>query len=94
VSDTLVVRERFSLDDRTFTVLAESWFDAESSEWRGRLLYIPLDRSLARGVASGAVKRSRRRDDLVRQLGVVTDRDIAKAFRAIPLSPPRRPRGR
>jgi hypothetical protein len=89
VTETLLLRERFALGDRTFAVLAEPWYDAASTEWRGRLLYIPLDRSLPRSVVSGAVKRARRRDDLVRQLGKVHDRELARAFRAILLPLPR-----
>ena len=83
VSDLLVVRERFALDDRTFTVLAEPWYDGESGQWKGRLLYIPLDRSLGRAISTPAVKRSKRRDDLVRRLGSVTDREVTRAARAL-----------
>jgi hypothetical protein len=83
VTDTFVVREQFALDDRTFTVLAEPWYDAASAEWKGRFLFVPLDRSLPRSVASGAARRARRRDDLVRELGRVSDRELARALRAI-----------
>jgi hypothetical protein len=85
VTETLLLRERFALDDRTFTVLAEPWYDAESAEWKGRFLFVPLDRSLPRSVASGAIRRARRRDDLVRELGDVSDRELARALRAISL---------
>jgi hypothetical protein len=83
MSDSVVLRERLALGDRTFTVLAASWYDAASDEWKGRYLYVPLDRSLATPVASTAVKRARKRDDLVRQLGAATDRELEKAFKAI-----------
>ena len=83
MSDTLLLRERFALDDRTFTVLAEPWYDAASAEWKGRFLFVPLDRSLPRSIASGATRRAKRRDDLVRQLGDISDRELARALRAI-----------
>ena len=85
MTDALLLRERFALDDRTFTVLAEPWYDAASAEWKGRFLFVPLDRSLPRSIASGAMRRARRRDDLVRELGTVSDRELARALRAIPL---------
>jgi hypothetical protein len=83
MSDSVVLRERLALGDRTFTVLAEPWYDAASDEWKGRYLYVPLDRSLPSPVASTAVKRARKRDDLVRQLGSATDRELTKAFKSI-----------
>ena len=94
VADTLLVRERLALGDRTFTVLAESWYDADADEWKGRFLFVPLDHSLPRSVSSGPAKRARRRDDLVRQLGEVSDSELARAFRSITLPLPRRPRER
>ncbi len=94
MADTLLVRERLALDDRTFTVLAESWYDADTDEWKGRFLFVPLDRSLPRSVSSGPAKRARRRDDLVRQLGDVSDSELARAFRSIALPLPHRLRER
>lgn len=85
MSDTLVVRERFSLDDRTFTVLAEPSYDAASGEWTGRFLYVPLDHSLPRIVATGPLKRAKQRDEVVRQLGAVVDRELVRAFSTIAL---------
>jgi hypothetical protein len=38
VNDTLLLRDQFSVDDRTFTVLAEPWYDADVKEWRARYL--------------------------------------------------------
>ena len=90
VSETLVVRTRFSIDDRTFTVLAEPWYDPSTQEWKGRLLFVPLDRSLPSSVSTGPLKRSRRRDDLFRWLGGIDDRELARAFRAITLPALRR----
>lgn len=92
MSDSLVLRERLALGDRTFTVLAEPWYDAASDEWKGRYLYVPLDRSLAAPVASTAVKRARKRDDLVRQLGSASDRELTRAFNSIPIPGARRAR--
>jgi hypothetical protein len=91
VTETLLLRERFALDDRTFTVLAEPWYDAASAEWKGRFLFVPVDRSLPRSVASVAIRRARRRDDLVRALVDASDRELARALRAISLPPGRRP---
>ena len=92
MSESVVLRERLALGDRTFTVLAEPWYDAASDEWKGRYLYVPLDRSLATPLASAAVKRARKRDDLVRQLGSASDRELARAFKSIPIPGARRAR--
>jgi hypothetical protein len=92
MSDSVVLRERLALGDRTVTVLAEPWYDAASDEWKGRYLYVPLDRALPTAVASTAVKRARKRDDLVRQLGAVSDRELTKAFNSIPIPGARRGR--
>lgn len=85
-----MLRPRFALDDRTFTVLAEPWYDGETGVWNGRLLFIPLDRSLPGSVSTGPLKRTTRRDALVRWFGEVTDRDLARAFRAVTLPAARR----
>lgn len=90
MSDTLVVRARFSIEDRTFTVLAEPAYDPTSGEWTGRFLYVPLDRSLPRIVASGPVKRAKQRDEVVRQLGAAVDRELVRAFQSISLPLPGR----
>ena len=87
-----MLRDRLALGDRTFTVLAEPWYDAASDEWKGRYLYVPLDRSLATPLASAAVKHARKRDDLVRQLGSASDRELARAFKSIPIPGARRAR--
>lgn len=94
MSDTAVIRDRFTLDDRTFTVLAEPWYDDASGEWKGRFLYVPLDRSLPRTVSTGAVKSATQRDDVVRQLAAVQDRELARALRALDLPGAGRPRER
>lgn len=92
MSDSVVLRERLALGDRTFTVLAEPWYDPPSDEWKGRYLFVPLDRSLPSPVASSAAKRARKRDDLVRQLSAASDRELAKAFNSIPIPGARRSR--
>ena len=92
MSESVVVRERLAVGDRTFTVLAEPWYDSASDEWKGRYLYVPLDRSLETAVASDAVKHARKRDDLVRQLGAATDRELTRAFNSIRIPGARSPR--
>jgi hypothetical protein len=90
--DNVVLRERLAVGDRTFMVLAEPWYDTASDEWKGRYLYVPLDRSLAAPVASTAMRRARKRDDLVRQLTTASDRELTKAFKMIPIPGARRTR--
>ncbi|HEX5437899.1 MAG TPA: hypothetical protein VFW98_12115 [Gemmatimonadaceae bacterium] len=82
-----VIRGWLAVDDRTFTVLGEPWYDPPSGEWKGRFLYVPLDRSLPQTVGTHAVRHARQRDEVVRQLSAASDRELAQAFRAIPLSP-------
>jgi hypothetical protein len=94
VSDLAVLRPRFVVGERAFAVVGDAWFDRDAGEWRGRALFLPLDRSLPRGVASEALGRGVRRADVERRLRRVTDRALLAAFRAIPLPLPRRPRGR
>ncbi|HEU4642946.1 MAG TPA: hypothetical protein VFS44_10875 [Gemmatimonadaceae bacterium] len=94
MSDGVVLRRRFTAGERTFCVIGESWFDRASGEWKARVLFVPVDRSLPRGVASGALLHGARRDDVLRRLAKVSDRDLATAFHAIALPLPRRARGR
>ncbi|HJR41349.1 MAG TPA: hypothetical protein VJ812_04620 [Gemmatimonadaceae bacterium] len=90
MNDTLLLRDQFSVDDRTFTVLAEPWYDADVKEWRARYLYLPLDRSLPEIVSSAPVKRARRRDELIVLLAKSTDRELTKALRTVLPAAPRR----
>lgn len=83
MKDTLLLRQTLAVDDRTFTVLAEPWYDAEAKEWRGRYLYLALDNSLDSIVSSAPVKRARRRDDLVVLLEKSSDRELVRALRAV-----------
>lgn len=85
LTDTIVLRDRLAVGDRTFTVLADPWYDADGGEWKGRLLFVPLDRSLARSASSGPVKRSKRRNALLEMLRRLSDRDIARVFQSIRL---------
>ena len=94
VSGTLVLRQSFPLDDRTYAVIAEPWYDVEAGDWKGRLLYVPLDHSFSRSLSTGPIRRSRRRDELVRRLVEASDQELARALRSIlaPLARARRER--
>lgn len=94
MSDLAVLRPRFVVGERAFAVVGDAWFDRAAGEWKGRALFLPLDRALPRGVASEALARGIRRADVERRLRTVTDRALLAAFRAIPLPLARRPRGR
>jgi hypothetical protein len=94
VSGGMLLRRRFAIGDRAFTVLGEPSFDDRNGEWSARLLFVPLDHSLQRSVLSEPLARARKRDDVVRELEGVTDRAIAGAFRSIALPLPRRARAR
>ena len=94
VSGELLLRRRFAIGDRAFTVLGDPSFDDRSGEWSARLLFVPLDHSLPRSVVSEPLARARKRDDVMRELEGVTDRAIAGAFRSIVLPLPRRTRAR
>jgi hypothetical protein len=94
VSGELLLRRRFAIGDRAFTVLGDPSFDEGSGEWRARLLFLPLDHSLPRSVVSEPLASARKRDEVVRELERVTDRAIAGAFRSIVLPLPRRTRAR
>jgi hypothetical protein len=83
VKETLVLRERFAVDDRTFTVLGEPWFDQGSGEWKGRFLFVPLDHSLPRPVVTPPLFSAHRRDELMAALGRASDRDLTRAVRAV-----------
>lgn len=94
VSGGILLRRRFAIGDRAFTVLGEPSFDDRDGEWSARLIFVPLDHSLPRSVLSEPLARARKRDDVVRELEGVTDRAIAGAFRSIALPLPRRTRAR
>ena len=94
----MLVRERFDLDDRAYTVMAEPAFDAATGAWRATLLFLSLDRSFTAPLYSAPVKSAVRRDDLLASIKRLGDRDIADALRAIELPLPkirtRKSRGR
>ena len=82
----LLLRPRFQLDDRTFTVLALPWYDAANDEWAPQLIFVPIDRSLPRSVSTLLPRRSHRRDEVLASLKRVSDRVIVRALRALELS--------
>lgn len=79
----MVVRRRVALGERVFCVLGDTAFDRRTGEWNARLLFVPLDRSLPRTMASKPIKRGTRRDDVARSLSDVSDADLARASRTI-----------
>ena len=83
MSDVVVVRRRVQLRERAFSVLGDTAFDRRTGEWSARLLFVPLDRSLPRTVASTPIKRGAKRDDVVRSLSDVSDAELARASRSI-----------
>lgn len=85
----MVLRERFTVGDRTFAVLAEPLYDGEAAEWKARLLFVPLDRSLDRSVSSTAVKGDQHRDDLLERVRNLSDRELARVFGSIKLPRPK-----
>jgi hypothetical protein len=94
VSDVMVVRRRIVLGERAFSVLGDTAFDRRTGEWSARLLFVPLDRSLPRTMASKPIKRGTRRDDVARSLADVSDADVARASRTLVSGGPRRTRAR
>ncbi|HEU6451371.1 MAG TPA: hypothetical protein VFT57_08110 [Gemmatimonadaceae bacterium] len=90
----MLLRRRFAIGDRAFTVLGEPSFDDRSGDWSARLVFIPLDHSLPRSVVSEPLARARKRDEVVHALEGVTDRAIVGAFRSLVLPLPRRTRVR
>lgn len=94
MSDVVVVRRRVQLGERAFSVLGDTAFDRRTGEWSARLLFVPLDRSLPRTVASKPIKRGTRRDDVVRSLHDVSDAEVERASRAVMPSSSRRTRRR
>ena len=91
--ELLLVRERFDLDDRAYTVMADPAFDARKGVWRATLVFLSLDRSFSTPLRSGPVSSAVRRDDLLEAVRAIEDKEIATALRAIELPIPRiRPR--
>ena len=96
--ELLLVRERFDLDDRAYTVMADPGFDAAKGVWRATLVFLSLDRSFSAPLSSAPVSTAVRRDDLLTAIGELEDEEIATALRAIDLPIPKirptRKRGR
>jgi hypothetical protein len=94
----MLVRERFDLDDRAYTVMAEPAFDAVGGAWQVKLVFLSLDRSFTTPLYSPPVKKAVRRDDLLAAVQRLEDRDVAAALRSTELPLPKirakRPRGR
>ncbi|MGQ0714610.1 MAG: hypothetical protein ACT4PJ_12885 [Gemmatimonadaceae bacterium] len=87
--ELMLVRARFDLDDRSYTVMAEPSFDAAKGAWQVTLVFLSLDRSFSAPLHSAPIETAVRRDDLLAALGRVEDRRIAVALRAIGLPVPR-----
>jgi hypothetical protein len=87
--ELLLVRERFDLDDRAYTVMADPAFDAGKGAWQATLVFLSLDRSFSTPLSSTPVTSAVRRDDLLEAIRELEDKDIAAALRAIDLPIPK-----
>ena len=87
--ELLLVRERFDLDDRAYTVMADPAFDAGKGVWRATLVFLSLDRSFSTPLRSAPVKSAVRRDDLLQGIRGLDEQEIAAALRAIDLPLPK-----
>jgi hypothetical protein len=96
--ELLLVRERFDLDDRAYTVMADPAFDATKGMWQATLVFLSLDRSFSTPLSSAPMSSTVRRDDLLAAIRKLKDEEIAAALRAIDLPLPKirapRKRGR
>jgi hypothetical protein len=95
--ELMLVRERFDLDDRAYTVMADPAFDAAKGMWQATLVFLSLDRSFSAPLSSAPVSSAVRRDDLLAAIRKLEDGEIAVALRAIDLPVPKipkKPRGR
>ncbi len=87
--ELLLVRDRFDLDDRAYTVMADPGFDAAKGVWQATLVFLSLDRSFSTPLSSAPVSSAVRRDDLLAAIRGLEDGDIAAALRAIDLPLPK-----
>ena len=87
--ELLLVRERFDLDDRAYTVMADPAFDASKGVWQATLVFLSLDRSFSTPLSSAPVRSAVRRDDLLAAIRELEDEKIAAALRAIDLPIPK-----
>jgi hypothetical protein len=87
--ELLLVRERFDLDDRAYTVMADPAFDAAKGVWRATLVFLSLDRSFSMPLRSAPVTSNVRRDDLLQAIRHIDDKEIVTALRGIDLPIPK-----
>ena len=87
--ELLLVRERFDLDDRAYTVMADPAFDAAKGVWRATLVFLSLDRSFSMPLRSAPVTSNVRRDDLLQAIRDINDKEIVTALRGIDLPIPK-----
>jgi hypothetical protein len=87
--ELLLVRDRFDLDDRAYTVMADPAFDAAKGLWLATLVFLSLDRSFSMPLRSAPVTSDIRRDNVLAAIDDLEDRDIAAALRAIDLPIPK-----
>ena len=87
--ELLLVRDRFDLDDRAYTVMADPAFDAGQGVWRATLVFLSLDRSFSTPLRSAPIKSDIRRNNLLEAIDDLEDADIAAALRAIDLPIPK-----
>ena len=87
--ELLLVRERFDLDDRAYTVMADPAFNAAQGTWQATLVFLSLDRSFSTPLSSAPVSSAVRRDDLLAAIREIDDEEIAAALRAIDLPIPK-----
>ena len=87
--ELLLVRDRFDLDDRAYTVMADPAFDAGKGVWRATLVFLSLDRSFSAPLRSAPIRSDIRRNNLLEAIEDLEDTDIAAALRAIDLPIPK-----
>jgi hypothetical protein len=87
--ELLLLRDRFDLDDRAYTVMADPAFDAGMGVWRATLVFLSLDRSFSDPLRSAPIRSEIRRDNLLDAIGDLDDTDIAAALRGIDLPIPK-----
>lgn len=87
--ELLLVRERFDLDDRAYTVMADPAFDAATGMWQATLVFLSLDRSFSTPLSSAPMSSTLRRDELLAEIRELDDQKIAAALRAIDLPLPK-----
>lgn len=87
--ELLLVRERFDLDDRAYTVMADPAFDAATGMWQATLVFLSLDRSFSTPLSSAPMSSTLRRDELLAEIRELDDQKIAAALSAIDLPLPK-----